>query len=144
MFALTLIVSLTALLYFKYAAFFVNQIFSLFGSSYVMQAPRLPIGISFFTFQAISYAVDAYRGKVRVQKNFARLLLYVSCFPQLIAGPIVQYADIEFELLERQTTLDDFSGGMRRFAIGSSSWMLCAAEVVFLPLAASSAAISDS
>ena len=126
LFALTLIVSLTALLYFKYAAFFVNQIFSLFGSSYVMQAPRLPIGISFFTFQAISYAVDAYRGKVRVQKNFARLLLYVSCFPQLIAGPIVQYADIEFELAERQTTLDDFSAGMRRFAIGLCKKVLVA------------------
>ena len=126
LFALTLIVSLTALLYFKYAAFFVNQIFSLFGSSYVMQAPRLPIGISFFTFQAISYAVDAYRGKVRVQKNLARLLLYVSCFPQLIAGPIVQYADIEFELAERQTTLDDFSAGMRRFAIGLCKKVLVA------------------
>ena len=126
LFALTLVLSLSALLYFKYAAFFANQLFALLGSSYVMQTPRLPIGISFFTFQAISYAVDAYRGNVRVQKNFAHLLLYVSCFPQLIAGPIVQYADIEFELLERQTTLDDFSGGMRRFAIGLCKKVLVA------------------
>ncbi|MEA4913341.1 MAG: MBOAT family O-acyltransferase [Christensenella sp.] len=126
LFALTLIISLSALLYFKYATFFANQIFTLIGSTAVMQTPRLPIGISFFTFQAITYAVDAYRGNVRVQKNFSRLLLYVSCFPQLIAGPIVQYADIEFELGERQTTLDDFSGGMRRFAIGLCKKVLVA------------------
>jgi alginate O-acetyltransferase complex protein AlgI len=126
LFALTLIVSLSALIYFKYAAFFVNQILGLFGSFDVMQTPRLPIGISFFTFQAISYAVDAYRGKVRVQKSFPLLLLYVSCFPQLIAGPIVQYADIEFELAQRQTTLDDFTAGMRRFAIGLCKKVLVA------------------
>jgi alginate O-acetyltransferase complex protein AlgI len=126
LFALTIIVALSALVYFKYAAFFTNQILGLFGESYTMQAPRLPIGISFFTFQAISYVVDAYRGNVRVQKNFSRLLLYVSCFPQLIAGPIVQYADIEYELAERRTSLDDFTGGMRRFAIGLCKKVLIA------------------
>ena len=126
LFILTLLVSLSTLLYFKYAAFFLNQVFGLLGSSAVMQTPRLPIGISFFTFQAISYAVDAYRGNVRVQRNYAWLLLYVSCFPQLIAGPIVQYADIEFELNERHTSLDDFTGGMRRFAIGLCKKVLVA------------------
>lgn len=126
LFVLTLIISLAALMYFKYAAFFTNQILALFGAAYTMQSPRLPIGISFFTFQAISYAVDAYRGNVRVQRNYARLLLYVSCFPQLIAGPIVQYADIEYELTERHTSLDDFSGGMRRFAIGLCKKVLIA------------------
>lgn len=126
LFALTLVVSLSALIYFKYAAFFANQVLALFGSADTMQSPRLPIGISFFTFQAISYAVDAYRGNVRVQRNYARLLLYVSCFPQLIAGPIVQYADIEYELTERHTSLDDFSGGMRRFAIGLCKKVLIA------------------
>ncbi|PKM40534.1 MAG: hypothetical protein CVV04_04895 [Firmicutes bacterium HGW-Firmicutes-9] len=126
LFTLTIIVALAALVYFKYAAFFTNQILGLFGVSYTMQAPRLPIGISFFTFQAISYVVDAYRGNVRVQKNFSRLLLYVSCFPQLIAGPIVQYADIEYELAERRTSLDDFTGGMRRFAIGLCKKVLIA------------------
>ena len=125
-FVLTLVVALGSLVYFKYAAFFVNQVLSLFGASVAMQTPRLPIGISFFTFQAITYAADAYRGNVRVQKNYARLLLYVSCFPQLIAGPIVQYADIEYELSERQTTMDDFSGGMRRFAIGLCKKVLVA------------------
>jgi len=126
LFALTLIIALGALVYFKYAAFFANQLFSLLGSSARMETPRLPIGISFFTFQAITYAVDAYRGSVRVQKNYGLLLLYVSCFPQLIAGPIVQYGDIEFELRERQTTLDDFSGGMRRFAVGLCKKVLVA------------------
>ena len=126
LFALTVIVSLGALIYFKYAAFFVNQLLPVFGIDRVMQTPRLPIGISFFTFQALSYAVDAYRGTVRVQKNYGLLLLYVSCFPQLIAGPIVQYSDIEYELTERQTTLDDFSVGMRRFAIGLCKKVLIA------------------
>ena len=71
LFILTLVISLSALIYFKYAAFFANQVLGIFGSTTVMQTPRLPIGISFFTFQAISYAVDAYRGNVRVQKNYA-------------------------------------------------------------------------
>lgn len=126
LFVLTIAVALSALLYFKYAAFFVNQILPVFGSDTVMATPRLPIGISFFTFQALTYVVDAYRGEVRVQKNFTLLLLYVVCFPQLIAGPIVQYSDIEYELKERQTTLDDFTSGMRRFAIGLGKKVLIA------------------
>ena len=126
LFVLTIAVALSALLYFKYAAFFVNQILPVFGSDMVIATPRLPIGISFFTFQALTYVVDAYRGEVRVQKNFALLLLYVVCFPQLIAGPIVQYSDIEYELKERQTTLDDFTSGMRRFAIGLGKKVLIA------------------
>ena len=126
LYILTIALSLGALIYFKYAAFLANQILPIFGIAGAMHTPRLPIGISFFTFQALTYAVDAYRGTVRVQKNYALLLLYVSCFPQLIAGPIVQYSDIEFELTERQTTLDDFSGGMRRFGIGLCKKVLIA------------------
>ncbi len=125
-FTLTILLALAGLIYFKYSAFFINQILPLFGSKATITTPRLPIGISFFTFQAISYAADAYRGNVRVQKNYALLLLYVSCFPQLIAGPIVQYSDIEYELTARQTTLDDFSGGMRRFAVGLCKKVLIA------------------
>jgi len=125
-FVLTILLSLAALLYFKYAAFFANQAVSIFGGSGTMETPRLPIGISFFTFQAISYVVDAYRGNVKVQRNYALLLLYVSCFPQLIAGPIVQYADIEYDLMERRTTLDDFTSGMRRFAVGLGKKVLIA------------------
>jgi alginate O-acetyltransferase complex protein AlgI len=123
---LSLILSLGALFYFKYVAFFADQLLPVFGVSVTMPAPRLPIGISFFTFQAISYVVDAYRKRVRIQRNYALLLLYVACFPQLIAGPIVEYADIEYELTARQTTLDDFSGGMRRFALGLCKKVLIA------------------
>ncbi|MEA4870557.1 MAG: MBOAT family O-acyltransferase [Christensenella sp.] len=126
LYILTIILALGALIYFKYAAFLVNQILPVLGLAGAMHTPRLPIGISFFTFQSLTYAVDAYRGTVRVQKNYALLLLYVSCFPQLIAGPIVQYSDIEYELSERQTTLDDFSGGMRRFAVGLCKKVLIA------------------
>ncbi len=126
LFALTILLALGGLIYFKYAAFFVNQFLPLLGADSTLPAQRLPIGISFFTFQAISYAADAYRDKVRVQKNYALLLLYISCFPQLIAGPIVQYSDIEYELTQRKTTLDDFSGGMRRFAVGLCKKVLIA------------------
>ncbi|MEA5049636.1 MAG: MBOAT family O-acyltransferase [Eubacteriales bacterium] len=121
-----LALALGSLFYFKYAAFFANQILPFLGVNVELAMQRLPIGISFYTFQAISYLVDAYRGKIRVQRNYARLLLYVACFPQLIAGPIVEYADIEYELTARQTTLDEFSNGMRRFALGLCKKVLVA------------------
>ena len=81
--------SLAGLLYFKYAGFFLTTLSDLFGFRLSFNAPRLPIGISFYTFQILTYTVDVYRGKTPVQKSFWRLLLYVNCFPQLIAGPIV-------------------------------------------------------
>ena len=124
--SLTLVLALGSLFYFKYAAFFANQILPSIGVDARIAEQRLPIGISFYTFQAISYIVDAYRGKVRIQRNYAKLLLYVACFPQLIAGPIVEYADIEYELTARQTTLDDFSNGMRRFSLGLCKKVLIA------------------
>lgn len=111
-------VSLLALGYYKYAGFFVDLIASVFGLSIPFHAPTLPIGISFYTFQILTYTIDVYRKKVQVQKNPARLLLYVSCFPQLIAGPIVQYGDIEPMLNDRTTNMEDFAQGMRRFAVG--------------------------
>ncbi len=123
---LTLLLALSGLLYFKYGAFFLNTVLPLFGSTSVASQARLPLGISFFTFQAITYAVDVYRGNAAAQKNPALLLLYISCFPQLIAGPIVQYSDIACELTERVTTLDDFSSGMRRFAVGLGKKVLLA------------------
>lgn len=126
LFVLTILVVLAALLYFKYAAFFIGQFLPALAETVSNETPRLPIGISFFTFQSISYVVDAYRGNVRVQKNYALLLLYVACFPQLIAGPIVQYADIEYDLTARRTTLDDFTSGMRRFAVGLGKKVLLA------------------
>jgi len=119
-------VSLAALVYYKYSAFFVNSFSGLFGLGFSMTERRLPIGISFYTFQVLTYTIDVYREKVRLQRNPFRLLLYVCCFPQLIAGPIVQYSDIETGLAKRQVSPDDFTGGMRRFALGLGKKVLLA------------------
>ena len=91
-----------------------------------MAAKTLPIGISFYTFQVLTYTVDVYRNKAAVQKNYARLLLYVSCFPQLIAGPIVQYSDVEAQMAERVTAREDISQCMGRFVIGLGKKVLLA------------------
>ena len=86
----------------------------------------LPIGISFFTFQAMSYVIDVYRGDVKVQKNIFNLALYVTLFPQLIAGPIVRYKDVEVQLETRVHSIEKFSNGIRRFVIGLSKKVLIA------------------
>ena len=112
------VISLAFLFYFKYAAFLLNSLAALVGRSGVMSAPRLPIGISFYTFQVLTYTIDVYRGKAPVQRSFFRLLLYVSCFPQLIAGPIVQYADVARQLRRRSVSARSFVLGFRRFALG--------------------------
>ena len=118
--------SLAGLVYFKYAGFFLSTLESLFGFRLGFDGPRLPIGISFYTFQILTYTVDVYRGKVPVQRSFTRLLLYVSCFPQLIAGPIVQYADVAAALDQRTTSTDDFIDGMSRFFLGLGKKVLLA------------------
>ena len=103
---------------FKYTAFFANSFLSLFGAEARVAGLKLPIGISFYTFQIISYTVDVYRGETPAQRSFARLLLSVSCFPQLIAGPIVQYSDVAKQIGSRKTTAKDFTRGMQRFVVG--------------------------
>lgn len=118
--------TLGALFWFKYAAFFLSTVYSVFGISGTVPEVRLPIGISFYTFQILTYTVDVYRGKVPVQRNPMKLLLYVSCFPQLIAGPIVQYADIAAQLDARTTTMTDFSEGLGRFSVGLAKKVLLA------------------
>ena len=117
---------LAFLIYFKYAAFFVNTVGGLFGQPNLMKSTALPIGISFYTFQALTYTVDVYRKKAPVQKNPLKLLLYVSCFPQLIAGPIVQYADIAPQIDNRKITADGYIRGFRRFCIGLAKKILLA------------------
>ena len=124
--AVGVVVSLMFLVYFKYAAFFVNSFSSLLGLGFRMKDPGLPIGISFYTFQILTYTVDVYRGKAKVQTSPVRLLLYVSCFPQLIAGPIVQYSDVEDQLEHRSVSVDDFTGGFSRFVAGLSRKILLA------------------
>ncbi len=110
--------SLGVLFYFKYAAFLINSINQLLGIHRTIPAAVLPIGISFYTFQALTYTVDVYRGKSPVQRNFFKLLLYISCFPQLIAGPIVQYSDIVAQIDDRKITMKGFTAGMPRFITG--------------------------
>lgn len=122
-FILILALDLLNLLYFKYSGFFaqtVSDTVRLFDREFVMEIPRivLPIGISFYTFQIISYVADVYRGDVEVQKNPFRLALYVIMFPQLIAGPIVRYTEVEQEIRTRSIRLDDVEAGGKRFIIG--------------------------
>ncbi len=118
--------TLSALIYFKYTDFFLSSINGIFGTNIDLLNIALPIGISFYTFQAISYNVDVYRGDVPAQKNPLKLALYISLFPQLVAGPIVRYSDIEKALTDRKHSLDGFSYGVKRFTIGLAKKVLLA------------------
>lgn len=123
---LSICTSLSILCVCKYANFFVENFNAVTGLSVNLLKITLPIGISFYTFQVISYVVDVYRKKVPAQKNFISLAMYIAMFPQLIAGPIVRYADIERELVDRKPKLDDISEGIRRFVIGLCKKVLLA------------------
>ena len=118
--------SLGSLGFFKYSNFFITNINNLFGGSLPLLELALPIGISFYTFQILSYTVDVYRGEVKVQKSFIRLATYVALFPQLIAGPIVRYSTIEEDLTERKHSFENFGCGVTRFIIGLSKKVLIA------------------
>ena len=111
---------------FKYSDFTINNINQIFGSKIPLLKLALPIGISFYTFQIISYVVEVYRGKVKAQKSFLKLATYVSLFPQLIAGPIVRYETIEKELDSRTSNFENFAYGVRRFVIGLGKKVLIA------------------
>lgn len=112
--------------YFKYADFFIENFSALTGLSIPALRITLPIGISFYTFQIISYIIDVYRRDVKARKNPVALAAYVTMFPQLIAGPIVRYSDIERELDERRHTFEQTAYGIRRFVIGLSKKVLVA------------------
>lgn len=118
--------SLAMLGYFKYADFFIRNFNAVTGLSVPLLKIALPIGISFYTFQILSYTVDVYRGAVRAQKNFIDLAAYVALFPQLIAGPIVRYADVAAQLKERRHTPEKAALGMRRFLLGLGKKVLIA------------------
>ena len=115
---LSLSVNLGLLAFFKYAGFFTSNINHVFGTTFPLHQLPLPIGISFYTFQTMSYSIDVYLGNVKVQKNFLTLATYVTMFPQLIAGPIVRYITVERELEERVESLPLAAHGLRRFVIG--------------------------
>lgn len=115
---LTIMANVLLLFYFKYFNFVLESINKIFDFNFEVLDIVLPIGISFFTFQGMSYVIDVYRKEVLVQKNILKLGLYIVLFPQLIAGPIVRYKDIAAEIDNRKTTLEDFSYGIERFVIG--------------------------
>ena len=123
---LALTLDLGALGYFKYADFFLRSVNAVTGLSLPLLQVTLPIGISFYTFQIISYLVDVWRGTVPAQKNLVDLAAYVAMFPQLIAGPIVRYSEIAQQLRERRHTLEDAALGARRFVLGLSKKVLIA------------------
>lgn len=109
---------------FKYTGMIVTSINNIFNGQIPVPSISLPIGISFFTFQAMSYSIDVYRGNAKAEKNFYKVLLYISFFPQLIAGPIVKYSDIAAEIDERNATPSDIAQGIRRFILGLSKKVL--------------------
>lgn len=119
-------ISLGILGYFKYANFFVENVNAVTGLSIASLNIVLPIGISFYTFQLVSYLIDVYRGDVKAQRNLITLATYITMFPQLIAGPIVRYADVEGELRERTITSEKIAYGIRRFVLGLSKKILIA------------------
>lgn len=118
LFVFDVAVNLGILFVFKYLDFAISATNQVIGTSFQIKNIALPIGISFFTFQALSYVIDVYRGQVEVQKNPLLLALYISFFPQLIAGPIVRYKTIEQQITIRKCTLDKFAEGGRRFLLG--------------------------
>ena len=124
--AVSVLLNLGLLGFFKYADFFLTTVNGLFGLSLPLTGVRLPLGISFYTFQTMSYTIDVYRGHVRPQRNLATFATFVCLFPQLIAGPIVRYSDIEAELHTRRFCLEDIGTGARRFTVGLGKKVLLA------------------
>lgn len=131
LFTMTLLSNIGVLAFFKYANFIIQNI-NLFGFSLPKVDIHLPIGISFYTFQIMSYVIDAYFNRVKVQRKFYLLLTYTSLFPQLIAGPIVRYETIENELENRKETITEFNLGIRRFIIGLGKKVIIANNVALL------------
>ena len=118
------VVSLSLLGFFKYADFVIGTVNSLTGSELGLLKLALPIGISFYTFQTMSYTIDVYRGEAKVQKNLISFGAYVTMFPQLIAGPIVRYHDVNVQLAVRKHSFAPFSEGISRFLFGLSKKVL--------------------
>lgn len=126
---LSVVIDLGLLSVFKYTDFIITNVNAIFGSSFDLLNIALPIGISFYTFQAMSYTIDIYRNDVRVQKNLIDFGMYITMFPQLIAGPIVRYADVQDQLADRSVTTADFSEGVMRFVVGLGKKVLLANQM---------------
>ena len=126
---LSVLTCLGLLGYYKYADFAVENVNAIFGTAFPLPRLALPIGISFYSFQILSYTIDVYRGRVESQRNPIDFGCYVVLFPQLIAGPIVRYIDVDRELKNRSTTMDDFRLGLRRFLMGLGKKILIANQL---------------
>ena len=129
MLVISVIIDLGLLSVFKYTDFIITNINSVFGADFDLLNIALPIGISFYTFQAMSYTIDVYRDDVRVQRNLIDFGMYITMFPQLIAGPIVRYSDVQDQLAERNVTTADFSEGIMRFVVGLGKKVLLANQM---------------
>ncbi|MGN0367493.1 MAG: MBOAT family O-acyltransferase [Wujia sp.] len=121
---LAIVFNLGMLVTYKYVDFFIEIINAAVHTQIPYTGLTMPIGISFFTFQAMSYVIDVYRGVCKTQKNFFYVLLYISFFPQLIAGPIIKYSDMEEQITNRVASVDDIEYGIRRFITGLSKKVL--------------------
>lgn len=128
----SIIFNMGILIYFKYANFFIENINLLFKSSIDKISLTLPLGISFYTFQTLSYTIDVYKGKVEAEKNVIDFGAFVSLFPQLIAGPIVKYSDINKEIKNRSINMSNFELGLEEFIIGLSKKVLIANNIGML------------
>ncbi|WP_459128634.1 MBOAT family O-acyltransferase [Guggenheimella bovis] len=120
------------LVVFKYTDFLIGSVNGLLSLQIPLTHLKLPIGISFYTFQTMSYVIDVYRGEIEPQKSFSKLLLYITFFPQLIAGPIVVYKDIALEIDDRTMDLDGFVTGMERFTLGFAKKLLIANQMAYI------------
>ena len=128
--ALSVVLALSLLLYFKYANFFVDNLNALLGWMHHVpvgwREVALPIGISFFTFQSLTYTIDVYRGTTQPSRRLTDYVLYIMMFPQLIAGPIVRYNSVAAQIISRQSTMEGRMTGFYRFVIGLSKKVLIA------------------
>lgn len=131
-FILAVILNIGMLIVFKYSNFIIDNINMVFSLSLAHVNISLPIGISFYTFQILSYVIDLYKGEVALQKNILTLGAYITAFPQLIAGPIVRYETVEYELANRKESLSDFYEGTKRFVLGLSKKVLIANNMAFV------------
>lgn len=122
-------VNLSVLTFFKYADFLISVINGAFGADIAPLGVHLPVGISFYTFQTMSYVIDLYRGNVKAERSYPAYLTYVSMFPQLVAGPIVRFSDISGQLHERKLTAEGFEKGLMRFMAGLFKKVLIANQV---------------
>ncbi len=128
----SIIINLSLLSFFKYSDFLIGNVNFLFNTGFKQLNLQLPIGISFYTFQTMSYTIDVYRGDAPVQKNPISLATYVTLFPQLIAGPIVRYQTVAEQINQREETIDKFAKGVKRFTIGLGKKVLIANNIGML------------